>query len=442
MHNRKITIIGGGLAGSEAAFQLANRGWKVDLYEMRPGKLTPAHQTGLLAELVCSNSLKSELRTTASGLLKEELRVFNCELLKIAEQTRLPAGSALAVDRDLFAENVTKRIRQHPNISVHNREKTNLDDTLTIVASGPLSSECLVAGLQHLLGKDNLFFYDAIAPIIANESINRDVVYFKGRYDKGGADYLNCFLSDKDYDNFIQALLESEKYIGKEFEREYFKELSGSHKLNFYENCIPIEELARRGKDTLRFGVMRPVGLENPATGKRPYAVIQLRAENKEGTAFNLVGCQTMMTQASQSYVFRQIPGLDRAEFLRYGSIHRNTYLNAPTVLNNNLSLKNNKNIYIAGQLSGVEGYVESIASGLIVALIIAEALVELPDVSIMGQLWRRLTTGSGSKFIPVNANFGLLPSLGKRVREKKLRYNLMAERSLEAITDFVCVSK
>ncbi len=438
MNSREIRIIGAGLAGSEVALQLAKKGWKIDLYEMRPQKMTPAHQTALLAELVCSNSLKSELITTASGLLKEELKLFDCELLKIADQTRLPAGSALAVDRNLFAEGVTEKIKQNPNIRLHNREVTTLDKSLTVVASGPLTSDDLVVSLKHFLDGDNLYFYDAIAPIVSYESINREVVYLKGRYDKGGADYLNCPFSKDEYEVFVQALQESEKYIGKAFEREYFKELSGNQKINFYENCIPIEELARRGKDTLRFGVMRPVGLENPVTGKRPYAAIQLRAENKESTAFNLVGCQTMMTQSSQRKVFRLIPGLERAEFLRYGSIHRNTYLNAPAVLNKNLSLKNKKNIFVAGQLSGIEGYVESIASGLLVALIIAEGLTDLPEASIMGQLWRRLTGGTGGLFVPVNANFGLLPSLSDPIKDKKLRYKLLAERSLEALITYL----
>lgn len=453
MSDKKIKIVGGGLAGSEAALQLAKQGWEVVLFEMRPHRMTPAHETPYLAELVCSNSLKSDLVTTASGLLKEEMRRLDCELLKLSEKFRVPAGNALAVERDAFAREVTDVVHNNPRIRVVRQEVTSFDDRLTIVATGPLSSEKLMKNLQDIIGIDNLYFYDAIAPIISAESINNKIAYRKARYDKGEADYLNCPFDKDQYSEFVKALLESEKYIGKDFERKYFAGLRKSNEpilsesdrneresgqsLNFYENCIPIEELARRGKDTLRFGVMRPVGLESPLTGKRPYAIIQLRTENKEETAYNLVGCQTMMTQASQKRVFRMIPGLEKSEFYRYGSIHRNTYLYAPRILNPDFSLKKKKNIYIAGQLAGVEGYIESIASGMLIAFFITGILESLPENTIIEQLRRKLTMDETVPFTPVNANYGLLPPLENRIRDKRKKKEFLAERSLSAMEKF-----
>ena len=473
---KKIKIIGAGLAGSEAALQLADNNWKVELFEMRPGKQTEAHQTGNFAEVVCSNSLKSKLITTASGLLKEEMKLLECKLLPIAEECSVPAGNALAIDRELFGRKVTALIESHPNIKVHREEIKNLTDELTIVATGPLTSENLTKNLIEIIGNEQLYFFDAIAPIVSADSLDFEIVYSKTRYDKGKADYLNCPFSKDEYYQFVEALNEAEKHEVKEFESEFFSNVD----FKFYENCTPIEELARRGKDTLRYGVMRPVGLEDPKTGERPYAVIQLRTENKDKTAYNLVGCQTMLKYDEQKKIFRMIPGLEKAEFLRYGSIHRNTYLNAPHILNENLSLKNKSNVFIAGQLAGVEGYVESIFSGLLVSQIIqAESvkqtsgllsiidmknvssktgvlqklgipkegfrneknsstmLVELlPKTTISGQLWRHLIT-ENKNFQPMNANFGLLPPLKEKIKDKRLKKEKLAERAIGDLLEF-----
>ena len=467
---KKIKIIGAGLAGSEAALQLADNGWKVEIYEMRPQVQTPVHQTGDFAELVCSNSLKSKLITTASGLLKAEMKILGCKLLPIAEECSVPAGNALAIDRELFGRKVTALIESHPNVSIHREEVTELNDELTIIATGPLTSENLTKSLIEIIGNEQLYFFDAIAPIVFAESLDYNIIYRKTRYDKGEADYLNCPFSRDGYFQFVKALNKAEKHEAKEFESEFFSKID----FHFYENCTPIEELARRGKDTLCYGVMRPVGLENPKTDKRPYAVIQLRTENKDKTAYNLVGCQTMLKYGEQKKIFRLIPGLQNAEFLRYGSIHRNTYLNGPRILSENLSLKNKPNIFIAGQLSGVEGYVESILSGLLVSQIIqaksvkqtsglltivdmknvlsktgvlqktgipkegfgnekksSTKLVELlPKTTISGQLWRHLITAN-QNFQPMNANFGLLPPLEEKIKDKRLKKEKLAERAI-----------
>ncbi len=466
----RIKIIGAGLAGSEAALQFADNGWKVELFEMRPQVQTPAHQTADFAELVCSNSLKSKLITTASGLLKEEMKILGCKLLPIAQECSVPAGNALAIDREFFGRKVTALIESHPNISVHRKEITILNDELTIVATGPLTSENLTKNLIEIIGNEHLYFFDAIAPIVSAESLYFKIVYRKTRYDKGEADYLNCPFSRDEYYRFVEALNEAEKHEAKEFESEFFSKID----FHFYENCTPIEELARRGKDTLRYGVMRPVGLENPKTGERPYAVIQLRTENKDKTAYNLVGCQTMLKYGEQKRIFQKIPGLQKAEFLRYGSIHRNTYLNGPHILNENLSLKSKPNIFIAGQLSGVEGYVESILSGMLVSKIIqAESVKQtsgllsimdmknvssktevlqktgipkedfgnekksstkqvelLPETTISGQLWRHLIA-ENKNFQPMNANFGLLPPLAEKIKDKRLKKQKLAERAI-----------
>ncbi len=430
---KKINIIGGGLAGSEAALQFADRGWKVFLYDMRPGKMTPAHETGLLAEIVCSNSLKSELHSTASGLLKAEMQLLGCKLLNIAHECRVPAGNALAVDRKMFARSVTKIIEKHRNIEIIRKEVTELDNDLTIIATGPLTSDKLAGELRRIIGDKQLYFFDSIAPIVAAGSLDYNILYKKSRYDKGSDDYWNCPFSRDEYEHFVELLEKAEKHPIHEFEDKFFQSL----KFRFYENCIPIEELARRGKETLRFGVMRPVGLDNPATGKRPYAVIQLRSENLAGNAFNLVGCQTMMKYGEQEKVFRAIPGFGKAEFLRLGSIHRNSYIDSPQVLNMDFSMKNRKNIYIAGQLAGVEGYMESILSGLLVAMAISEKLDLPPATTISGQLWRYLLNPN-KNFQPMNANFGLLPDLEKKERDKKLKKSKLADRSLRDLQIFL----
>ncbi|MCB5250667.1 MAG: methylenetetrahydrofolate--tRNA-(uracil(54)-C(5))-methyltransferase (FADH(2)-oxidizing) TrmFO [Candidatus Cloacimonetes bacterium] len=429
---KKVKIVGAGLAGSEAALQLADNGWQVDLYEMRDKKTTSAHQTHLCAELVCSNSLKSTLLSSASGLLKAELEMMGCKLLPIAKKAAVPAGNALAVDRYLFSEYVHKTIINHPNIKLINEEVTAFDDTLTILATGPLSSDKITQSLIKDIGDNHLYFFDAIAPVVYTDTINMDIVFSKSRYSDDNSDYLNCPFNKDEYLNFVDALIKGEKYEAKEFESEFFNNIE----YKFYENCIPIEELARRGVDTLRYGTMRPVGLDDPRTGKRPYALIQLRIENRNKTTYNLVGCQTMLKYGAQKDIFRLIPGLENADFARYGSIHRNTYINTAKVCNENFSLKNRSNIFVAGQLSGVEGYVESIFSGLLVANIINSKLPILPETTIMGQIWRFLTT-EHKHFLPINANFGLLPAILDKIgkKEKKLEYS---QRALSDLSSFL----
>ncbi|HOC95008.1 MAG TPA: methylenetetrahydrofolate--tRNA-(uracil(54)-C(5))-methyltransferase (FADH(2)-oxidizing) TrmFO [Candidatus Cloacimonadota bacterium] len=428
----EIKIIGAGLAGSEAALCLAEMGISVNLLEMRPLRMTPAHGTDLAAELVCSNSLKSDLLDTASGLLKEELRLLGSRLLPIAQSCAVPAGHALAVDRLLFAQKVTQTLQNHPRIRITRQEVTELPAECSILCAGPLVSDSLARSLQEVVGESQLSFFDAIAPIVSAESIDSAKVYAKDRYDKGEPDYLNCAFTREEYYRFVDALLEGEQHQAREFENEFFREVD----FNYYENCTPIEELARRGRETLRHGVMRPMGLERD--GVKPFAVLQLRAENKDRTAFNLVGCQTMLRYPEQQRIFRLIPGLEQAEFLRFGSIHRNSYLNAPRVLAPNLTLRNARHIFVAGQLAGVEGYVECMGMGLLVAKIIGEGIGMLPPQTILGQIWRRLIDPEQKNFQPVNANFGILPALDDNVRDKKLKKQLYSKRSLEALRGFL----
>ena len=426
---KEINIIGAGMAGSEAALQFAAAGWKVNLFEMRPLVMTPAHETGNFAELVCSNSLKSNLITTASGLLKAEMEILGCKLLPLAAQCAVPAGNALAIDRERFAELVTNIIKEHANIKVFNQEVSQLPEALTVIATGPLTSEALLKALIPYLTEQHLYFFDAIAPIVSAVSLDHEIVYRKTRYDKGEPDYLNCPFTKDEYYQFVDALNEAEKHTAHEFENEFFASID----FKFYENCTPIEELARRGAETLRFGVMRPVGLETPA-GSRPYAVLQLRTENQNFTSYNLVGCQTMLRYPEQKKIFRMIPGMQKAEFLRYGSIHRNTYINSPQLLNSDLNLKALPNIYFAGQITGLEGYVESIFGGLLSFQIIARQLKELPEATISGQLWRHLQT-EVKNYQPMNANFGILPPLAERIRDKKKKKSALSERALQALT-------
>ena len=426
---KEINIIGAGLAGSEAALQFADAGWQVNLYEMRPQVMTPAHETGNFAELVCSNSLKSILITTASGLLKAEMDILGCKLLPLAAQCAVPAGNALAIDRDKFAELVTDRIKEHANIKVFNQEVSQLPEALTIIATGPLTSGALLKALIPYLTENHLYFFDAIAPIVSAESLDMEIAYRKTRYDKGEPDYLNCPFTKDEYYRFVDALNEAEKHTAHEFENEFFDSID----FKFYENCTPIEELARRGAETLRFGVMRPVGLETPA-GDRPYAVLQLRTENQNFTSYNLVGCQTMLRYPEQKKIFRMIPGMQNIEFLRYGSIHRNTYINSPQLLNSELNLKALPNIHFAGQITGLEGYVESIFGGLLSFLILTRQLKELPETTISGQLWRHLQT-EVKNFQPMNANFGILPPLAERIRDKKKKKSALSERALQDLT-------
>lgn len=430
---KKIVIIGAGLSGCEAALQLSKRGFEIELIEMRPNKKTEAHHSEYFAEVVCSNSFKSKLQTTSSGLLKEEMKLLGCELLNFAEECSVPAGNALAIDREQFSKLVTKKIESNPKISIVRKECVEFDDRLTILATGPLTSPLLTEKLIKLIGNEQLYFFDAIAPIVSADSIDYDIVYKKTRYDKGENDYLNCPFSKEEYLNFVDQLNQAEKHEAKEFESKFFENI----KFQFYENCIPIEELARRNVDTLRYGVMRPVGLEDPITDKRPFGVIQLRAENKDRTAYNLVGCQTMLKYGEQKRIFQLVPGLKKAEFHRFGSIHRNTFLNTPKIINQNMSFKAKSNLYIAGQLSGVEGYTESIFSGMLTALIISEDLSMLPKETISGSLWRYILTEK-KNFQPINANFGILPDLSIRIRDKQKKKAMYSERALKALKEFL----
>jgi methylenetetrahydrofolate--tRNA-(uracil-5-)-methyltransferase len=449
MPNKRIRIIGGGLAGPEAALQAAKRGCKVDLYEMRPTRSTEAHQTSDFAELVCSNSLKSESENSAPWLLKQEMRRAGSILLAEADATAVPAGHALAVDRVEFSKRVAERIEAYttgsnPSITVHREEITQLNedeaDTVTILASGPLTSPALAAELQRLTGSDHLAFYDSISPIVDASTIDMDKVYFAARYDKGTADYINCPFTKEEYDRFIEALATAEAVEAKDWEK--FPTTGTAEKLQYFEGCLPIEETARRGRDTLRFGPMKPVGLTDPKTGRWPYAAVQLRQENLRADSYNLVGFQNHLKYGEQNRVLKLIPGLENAKFLRYGQIHRNTYINAPSLLTETLQLKAHPNIMIAGQLSGVEGYTESIASGMlagIYAAAIANGNVPTPAprLSANGSLTHYITHSETKKFQPANITFDLLPpleeDLRKKIRDKKERHKLQCDRALEA---------
>jgi methylenetetrahydrofolate--tRNA-(uracil-5-)-methyltransferase len=429
MVDRRVTVVGGGLAGSEAAWQLARLGHHVDLYEMRPAHPTPAHQTDRLAEIVCTNSFKSENLDTPHGLLKAEMRILGCLLLQVADEFRVPAGSALAVDRHLFADAVTGRLEAEPGIRIVREELTDLPVSPAIVATGPLTSDALSESIRARLGTDGLSFFDAIAPIFSRESIDEGIVWLGSRYGKGEAAYLNCPLDEVTYEAFIDALLAADIYEGHDWEN-----------VPYFEGCLPIEVMARRGRDTLRFGPMRPVGLELPATGLRAHAVVQLRAEDLRGRMWNLVGFQTRLRRAEQERVFRMIPGLEGAEFLRYGSIHRNSYLCFPRALAPHGGLPAEPRLLFSGQLTGVEGYTESIASGLLAALNIDRMEAGLtpalpPPSTMLGGLYRYLREADPDHFQPMNANFGLLDPLEKKVRGgKRKRRAAYSERALEEI--------
>ncbi len=441
---RRIKVIGGGLAGPEAALQAAKRGCTVDLYEMRPTRSTEAHQTDDFAELVCSNSLKSESENSAPWLLKQEMRRVGSVLLAAADATAVPAGHALAVDRVEFSRRVAERIAAEPRITVHREEVTRLDEgdssTLTILASGPLTSSALAAELQRLTGSDHLAFYDSISPIVDATTIDMDKVYFAARYDKGTADYINCPFTKEEYDRFMEALTTAEAVEAKDWEK--FPATGVAEKLQYFEGCLPIEETARRGRDTLRFGPMKPVGLTDPKTGRWPYAVVQLRQENLRADSYNLVGFQNHLKYGEQNRVLKLIPGLENATFLRYGQIHRNTYIHAPSLLTETLQLKAHPNIMIAGQLSGVEGYTESIASGMLAGIYAAaiangEAPTPAPRLSANGSLTHYITHAETKKFQPANITFDLLPpleeDLRKKIRDKKERHRIQCDRALNA---------
>lgn len=425
-----ITIIGGGLAGSEAAWQAANRGVHVTLHEMKPGRYSPAHHSPHLAELVCSNSLRSDDPNSAVGLLKEEMRRMGSLIMQAAAATSVPAGRALAVDRELFAAWITEKISSHPRITVAHEEISELPppgERPIILATGPLTTDTLAASLARLTGEEHLAFYDAIAPIVHAESLDRAIVYQASRYDEGPGDYLNCPMGEAEYLAFITALKSAEKVALKEFEEQ-----------KYFEGCLPIEVMLDRGVDTLRFGPMKPVGLPDPRTGQEPYAVVQLRKENREGILYNMVGFQTKLTYPEQQRIFRMIPGMAEAEFARLGSIHRNTFVCAPKVLRPTLQVMNRPDLLLAGQLSGVEGYVESTAMGLLAGINAAllttgQTLVTPPPETAMGALISHLTRTEAKHFQPSNVNFGLFPPVTERVRKKE-RGAYRAHKALAAL--------
>ena len=445
-----ITIIGAGLAGSEAAYQIAKKKINVKLYEMKPQKFSPAHSNENFAEIVCSNSFKSNLHTNACGLLKEELRILDSLLIKIADETAVPAGQALAVDRELFSKRVTEKIKSMPNIEIINEEigdKVHLKDLakdgIVIIATGPLTSDKLSDEILQITGDNDLHFYDAAAPIVSKDSINMDIAFWGDRYDQERAkeediedwkqrikdvkksDYINLPMSKDEYENFWNELVNAEVVELHEFEKR-----------EIFEGCMPLEVMAKRGIDTLRYGPLKPVGFTDPRTGYRPYAVVQLRQDNSEGTIYNIVGFQTNLKFGEQKRVFSQIPGLENAEFEKYGVMHRNTYINSTKLLDNTYNFKQNTNIFFAGQITGVEGYVESISSGLVSALNAINKFnnintkTEFSELTMIGALAKYISTPN-EKFQPMNANFGILPQLDEKIRDKKLRYEKLADRSL-----------
>ena len=451
--NNFITIIGGGLAGSEAAYQIAKRGINVKLYEMKPEKFSGAHSNENLAEIVCSNSFKSNLITNACGLLKEELRRLDSLLIKIADKTSVPAGQALAVDRDEFSKQVTSELEKMPNIEIIRKEiGTDISleeiskDGIVIIATGPLTSDSLAKQISDLTGTNKLFFYDAAAPIIEKESINMNIAFWGDRYsqersldesieewkerrkDVKEENYINLPMNKEEYEIFCNELINAEVVELHEFEKR-----------EIFEGCMPIEIMAKRGLDTLRYGPLKPVGFTDPRIGKRPYAIVQLRQDNKEGNLFNLVGFQTNLKFGEQKRVFSLIPGLENAEFAKYGVMHRNTYINSPELLDETYRLKENTNIYFAGQISGVEGYVESISSGMVASLNAInqfnnkEERIIFSEITMIGAISKYIST-KNKNFQPMNANFGILPSLDEKIRDKKLRYEMLAKRALEEI--------
>ncbi|SPQ02141.1 Methylenetetrahydrofolate--tRNA-(uracil-5-)-methyltransferase TrmFO [Candidatus Sulfobium mesophilum] len=425
--SEELIVIGGGLAGSEAAWQAARRGIKVALYEMRPGKMTEAHRTGSLAELVCSNSLRSNDLHSGPGLLKRELTMAGSLIMEAAEASQVPAGSALAVDRNIFADFISKKLSGSPGIRIVREEVVSLPAGPAIIATGPLTSDAMADSLTALLGGEHLYFYDAIAPIIDSESIDYSKVYRASRYGKGGDDYINCPMNKDEYDNFYDALIEADRVTPREFENQ-----------RVFEGCMPVEVMASRGRDTLRFGPMKPVGLVDPRSGKEPYAVVQLRVENREMTSYNIVGFQTRLKWPEQRRVFQMIPGLGNSEFLRFGSIHRNTFINSPLFLSKDLTLKNSKNIFVAGQISGVEGYIESTAMGLVAGINAAFMMkgkdtVDVPSTTSHGALIRHITESEPGSFQPSNINFGLFPvsEALMKIRDKKKRKAAIVDRAL-----------
>lgn len=426
----RVKVIGAGLAGCEACWQLIKHGIGVDLYEMKPKKFTPAHHSENFSELVCSNSLKADRIENACGLLKEEMRLFDSVMMRGADVARVPAGGALAVDRDIFSAHITELIKNHPLVSVYSEEVTKINpDEYTIIATGPLTSEALAEEISRLTGGESLFFYDAAAPIVTKESIDMDKVFYAARYDRGTADYINCPMKKEEYDNFYEQLINAEVAPLKEFENQ-----------KVFEGCMPVEVMAKRGRETLLFGPLKPVGLTNPKTGKDDsYAVIQLRQDNKEASLYNLVGFQTNLKFGEQKRVFSMIPGLENAEFVRYGVMHRNTYIDAPRVLNRYYQMKEHEKVFFAGQITGVEGYVESASSGLLAGynmarFILGEKMFEPSKKTAIGSLPLYISDESITKLQPMNANFGIIESLNERIRNKVERYNKIASIALETV--------
>lgn len=432
--NRKVNVIGAGLAGSEAAWQLAQRGVPVKLYEMRPHRYPPAHHTDLFGELVCSNSLRANNIENAVGLLKEELRRCDSLIMQCADANQLPAGGALAVDREKFSAQITETIRQHLLIEVIHEEVTQVpEDEITIIATGPLTDGAMAEYVKQVTSQDDLYFYDAAAPIVTAESINYDKAFWASRYDKGDADYLNCPMTEEEYNRFYDALTTAELIETKEFEKE-----------KFFEGCMPIEAMASRGRQTLLFGPMKPVGLIDHRTGEEFYAVVQLRKDNKEGTLFNIVGFQTRMKWGEQKRVLQMIPGLEQAEIVRYGVMHRNTFVNSPVALESTGRIRSREQLFLAGQITGVEGYVESTASGLVAGINAArmyqqQELVRFPLTTAIGGLMNYIVTADSRNFQPMNVNFSLIPALeGKKIRNKKEKNARIAQRALEDLEQFL----
>lgn len=429
----EVKIIGAGLAGSEAAYQLAERGIKVKLYEMRPFKSTPAHHTDKFAELVCSNSLRSNQLENAVGLLKEELRMLHSIIMKAADLNSVPAGGALAVDRENFSNTITENLRNHKNIEIINEEITSIDtDEYTVIATGPLTSDSLASEISKITESEYLYFYDAAAPIITYDSIDRSVVFRASRYDKGEDDYLNCPMNKEEYETFWKELVSSEKAELKTFEKEIV-----------FEGCMPVEKMAERGIDTLLYGPLKPVGLTDPRTGKWPYAVVQLRQDNKDGTLFNIVGFQTHLKWGEQKRVFGLIPGLEKAEFVRYGVMHRNTFINSTKLLNPSLQMKKHPKLMFAGQITGVEGYIESASMGMLAGINMAKIIMNqspivFPSDTAIGSLARYISDSSVTNFQPMNINFGLMPSIKERIRDKRLKNRKIAEIAINSLKEFI----
>ena len=425
----RVNVIGAGLAGSEACYQLLKRGIEVHLFEMKPKQYSPAHKNPNFAELVCSNSLKSDLLHTAGGMLKAELRAMDSLVIAVADQVKVPAGSALAVDREQFSEQITKKLKSFPNLIIHHEEVEEIDSSIpTIIATGPLTSQKLSSWLQNFVGQDQLYFFDAIAPIVSKESLMKEHYYVADRYGQGTGDYINCPMNKEEYDHFYDALVEAEIVQLKDFENK-----------KVFEGCMPVEVLAKRGRESLLYGPLKPVGLINPKTGKKDYAVVQLRKETNKDDLYNLVGFQTNLTYKEQKRVFSLIPALKNADYYRYGVMHRNTYLNAPIVLNEYFQLKQCPQVFIAGQLSGVEGYIESIASGLLCGLnminyIENKQLISFPNTTMCGALVQYISHAEAKNFQPMSSNMGIIEPLDKKIKDKKEKYTLIANRGINDI--------